>query len=102
MIHTRLMLPSERTQACVRLNRTSFASADCIALCCGLTPENYHLINANTLSTMKDGVWLVNVARGALIDENALLDALEDGREAVSRVNQMSLDILVRELRRTP
>ena len=57
-----------------------FASSDYIALCCGLTSENYHLINAETLASMKAGVRIVNVARGALIDENALIDALEDGK----------------------
>jgi D-3-phosphoglycerate dehydrogenase len=58
------------------------ASADCIVLCCSLTPENHHMINAKTLSNMKDGVWIVNVSRGALIDEDALIDALEDGKVA--------------------
>ncbi len=57
-----------------------FASADCIVLCCSLTPENHHMINAKTLARMKAGVWIVNVSRGALIDEDALIDALEDGK----------------------
>jgi D-3-phosphoglycerate dehydrogenase / 2-oxoglutarate reductase len=55
-------------------------SADCIAVCCSLTPANYHLLDAEAFSKMKDGVWIVNVARGGLIDENALLEALEDGK----------------------
>ncbi len=111
-------------------------SADCLALSCSLNPKNYHLLNESAFSIMKDGVWIVNVARGALIDENALIEALESGkvggaaldvfeseplseehpllaydqviagshnasntREAVLRVNQLAIDILVRELR---
>jgi len=112
-------------------------SADCIVLSCSLHPENYHLLKKETFALMKAGVWIVNVARGALIDEHALVAALENGkvggaaldvfeteplprqhplltdphvivgshnasntREAVLRVNQLAIDILVRELRR--
>ena len=57
-----------------------FRTADCIFLSCSLNPENYHLLNAQTFAMMKDGVWIINVARGALIDENALIDALEEGK----------------------
>lgn len=59
-----------------------FRNADCIILSCSLNPENYHLLNAQTFAMMKDGVWIINVARGPLIDENALIDALEDRKVA--------------------
>lgn len=45
-------------------------------------PETYHIINAERLSLMKPTAYLVNTARGALIDEDALEAALEAGRLA--------------------
>jgi D-3-phosphoglycerate dehydrogenase len=53
-----------------------------ISLHCPSTPENYHIMNAGTLKLMPRGSYLVNVARGALIDETALLDALRSGHLA--------------------
>ena len=43
-----------------------------------LTEENHHLINADTIAQMKDGVVIVNTARGALIDSDAFIDAIEN------------------------
>lgn len=53
--------------------------ADFVVLTCALTPESLHLVNAGTLAMMKPGVRLVNVSRGPLIDERALVKALESG-----------------------
>lgn len=50
--------------------------SDFISLHCPLTPETAHLINAQTISRMKDGVYLVNTSRGGLIDTQALVDGL--------------------------
>lgn len=55
------------------------ARADVIVLCTALTSENRHLINATTLARMRPGGWLINVARGALVDEGALVAALKSG-----------------------
>jgi hypothetical protein len=44
-----------------------------------LTPETEGMINAETLAMVKPGAWLINVARGRLVDERALLRALVDG-----------------------
>ena len=53
--------------------------SDFIVLAAPLTPETEDLINAETLGLVKPGAWLINVARGRLIDERALLRALRDG-----------------------
>ncbi len=61
---------------------TLFADSDVITLHCALTPETTNLINGITLSRMKRGVYLINTARGDLVDETALLAALENGQVA--------------------
>jgi phosphoglycerate dehydrogenase-like enzyme len=53
--------------------------SDFIVLAAPLTPETEEMINADTLGMIKPGAWLINVARGRLIDERALLRALRDG-----------------------
>ena len=53
--------------------------SDFIVLAAPLTPETENMINADTLGMVKPGSWLINVARGRLIDERALLRALRDG-----------------------
>jgi phosphoglycerate dehydrogenase-like enzyme len=55
------------------------AESDFIVLAAPLTPETEDMINAETLALVKPGAWLINVARGRLIDERALLRALRDG-----------------------
>ncbi len=55
------------------------ADADFIVLAAPLTPETEGMINAETLSHVKPGAWLINVARGRLVDERALLRALREG-----------------------
>lgn len=57
-----------------------YARSDVITLHTNATAENHHLINAESLAKMKDGVLIVNTARGALIDEEALIAALESGK----------------------
>jgi phosphoglycerate dehydrogenase-like enzyme len=55
------------------------AESDFVVLAAPLTPETEDLINAETLAHMKPGAWLINVARGRLIDERALIRALRNG-----------------------
>lgn len=67
-------------------------AADYITLHTASTPETSKMINADAFAQMKDGVILVNVARGKLIDEEALLDALDSGK-----VGRAALDVYTTE-----
>lgn len=66
--------------------------ADVITLHAPLTDENYHLINAATMEKMKDGVVIVNTARGGLIDSEALIRAVESGK-----IGAAGLDVVENE-----
>jgi phosphoglycerate dehydrogenase-like enzyme len=55
------------------------SESDFIVLAAPLTPETEEMINNETLALVKPGAWLINVARGGLIDERALIRALGDG-----------------------
>lgn len=69
-----------------------FKQADIITLHCPLTETTQNLINAETLSLMKPTAYLINTGRGALVDETALLNALENRTIAGA-----ALDVLVKE-----
>lgn len=56
--------------------------AQIVSLHCPATPQTYHIINAETLNLMPRGSYFINVARGALVDETALLAALRSGHLA--------------------
>ncbi|MHB2167124.1 D-2-hydroxyacid dehydrogenase [Alsobacter sp. R-9] len=60
----------------------ALAQADVVVLTCPLTPETENLIDARALAAMRPGALLVNVARGKVVDDAALLDALASGRIA--------------------
>ncbi len=57
-----------------------FEECDIISLHAPATQENYHMIDAAAIAKMKQGVMLINCARGALIDTQALIDGIEEGR----------------------
>lgn len=69
-----------------------FREADIVSLHCPLTPENHHLINAQSLRQMKDGVMLINTSRGALIDTKAILQALK-----TKKVGYLGIDVYEQE-----
>lgn len=54
--------------------------SDCVSLHCTLNEHNHHLINDYTIKQMRPGAFLVNTARGGLVDDEALSTALKQGR----------------------
>lgn len=54
--------------------------SDFISVNCDLNPTSFHLINADRLAVVKPGAVLINTARGPIVDEPALVDALEKGK----------------------
>ena len=58
------------------------ARADFVVLCCPLNDRTHHMIDARALTLMRPDAYLVNVARGAIVDETALVAALAEGRIA--------------------
>lgn len=68
-----------------------------VAVCCPWTKETTRLIDRSAFAAMKSGTVLVNIARGEIIDEEALLEALTEGR-----VRGVALDVYVGEFERPP
>ena len=56
-----------------------FRQADFVVLCCDLNPTSFHLVDSEALSLMKETAVVVNTARGPVVDESALVQALRDG-----------------------
>lgn len=71
---------------------TLLKESDIITLHTPANKENYHLLDKRAFDTMKQGAMIVNTARGSLIDSDALIDALEQGR-----VGHASLDVMENE-----
>lgn len=83
--------PGSEIHLCDRLEDL-FRQSDWISLHCALTPQTRAMIREETLALMKPGVGIINTARGELIDEPALVAALERGHVAAA-----GLDVLRRE-----
>ena len=75
---------------------TLLKNADVISLHCPLTDENAGLINRQTLSLMKDGAILLNTARGPLLDEQAVANALSSGKLRGAAVDVVSKEPMER------
>ncbi len=69
-----------------------FASSDVVTLHCPLTPNTHHLVDAGAVSQMKPGVMIINTSRGGLVDTQAVVDGLKDGR-----VGYLGLDVYEEE-----
>jgi D-3-phosphoglycerate dehydrogenase len=71
---------------------TIWRESDAISLHCPLTADNAKLVNATTLAACKKGVLIVNTARGGLIDEAALLDAIRAGQVASAGLDSFAVE----------
>ena len=69
---------------------TLFTQSDIISLHCPLFPETEKIINTGNIAKMKDGAMLVNTARGGLVDEEALVEALQSGKLRYAAVDVVS------------
>jgi len=70
-----------------------YAQADAISLYVPGVPENHHMINAESIAKMKDGVVLVNASRGNLMDIDAVIDALDSGK-----ISDFAMDVYEEEV----
>ncbi len=71
---------------------TLLAESDYVCICCALTAETHHLLDAAKLSLMKPSAYLINVARGPIVDQRALTEALRE-----ERIAGAGLDVFERE-----
>jgi phosphoglycerate dehydrogenase-like enzyme len=70
---------AERTERSGRLKKL-LPEADWVVLAAAMTDETRHMIDADALTAMRDDAWLINVARGGLVDTDALVEALRADR----------------------
>jgi phosphoglycerate dehydrogenase-like enzyme len=71
---------------------TLLRMSDFVIVCCELNERTYHMIDADALSVMKESAYLINVARGPIVDQRALTEALQERRIAGA-----GLDVFERE-----
>lgn len=81
LVYTRTPREDEESLKYVDLD-TVLSKSDYISLHCPLTPQTKHIINENAISKMKSSAFIINTARGALIDEPALIKALQENKIA--------------------
>ena len=86
------LFPAEGSDIDYRSIDELLSVSDVISLHCPLTPETHHLLDAAAFGKMKDGVFIVNTSRGALIDSEALLSALNS-----EKVRGAGLDVYEEE-----
>jgi glyoxylate reductase len=84
--------PAEAAYCAYCSLETLLSESDILSIHTNLTPENHHLISHREFSLMKPSALLVNTARGPVIDEAALVDALREGK-----IGGAALDVLEQE-----
>jgi phosphoglycerate dehydrogenase-like enzyme len=68
------------------------ATADFVVICCALTPDTHHLLDARRLALLRPTTYLINIARGPIVDQRALTDVLQ--RRAIAGA---ALDVFEKE-----
>ncbi|MFC7397862.1 NAD(P)-dependent oxidoreductase [Chelatococcus sp. GCM10030263] len=79
--------PMDKAVALVDSAAELFAISDHLVLAAPLTPETRHIVSREALARAKPGLHLVNISRGGLIDDEALLAALDEGRIATATLD---------------
>lgn len=88
------LYPSDEVREYAEYVEPEVMARECDILCImvPLTPETKHLINERTLPYLKDGVFLVNTSRGALLDTQAVIDGLKSGK-----ISMLAIDVYEEE-----
>ena len=73
---------------------TLLSNSDFVSVNCDLNPTSFHLINNDTLALIKPGSVLINTARGPIVEEKALVEALQSGRVAGAALDVFELEPL--------
>jgi phosphoglycerate dehydrogenase-like enzyme len=89
----------EKALGVERCNRLEdmLPQAQFVSVHCPLTPETKHILNADTLSLLPRGAYVVNTARGPCVDGNALMDSLDSGHLAFAALDVVEVEPLVDE-----
>lgn len=91
-----IMIAERSGATCIREGRSELArvlkEADIISLHCPLNESTANLIDKNTLSSMKNSAFLINTARGGLVDSKALIEALRSGKLAGAAIDVLSTE----------
>ena len=91
LAHNRSQDPSLESATCKYVSREELLSqSDFISLHCPLTPQTENLNNRESIAKMKDGVMIINTARGPLVNESDLAEALNIGKVAGAAVDVVS------------
>jgi lactate dehydrogenase-like 2-hydroxyacid dehydrogenase len=100
-------LPADREAGAIYHETTEdlLPHCDFLALHCPATPETRHLLNAERIALLPDGAIVVNAARGSIVDETALIDALKSGKLAAAGLdvyeNEPNINPAFRDIRNT-